>query len=76
MHKRFKKSVWLPFILFIYITAMAFYFLPRNQEMGLIEKFVTVGVSYIIVILLWWVLRAKERIAQKRIDDIKKTENN
>lgn len=60
--KKIKKSIVLSLVLLVYITAMAIYFLPRNTEIGTTEKYVTVIASYLIVLLLWLVLRYKERI--------------
>lgn len=70
--KKYKKSVWLSVLLFIYVTVMAIYFLPRNTQIGETEKYLTVGASYVIVLLLWFVLRRKERLAAEREDDLKK----
>lgn len=64
--KKFKKSNWLSLVLFIYVTGMAIYLLPRNTEIGITEKVITVGMSYVIVVLLWFVLRKKEQLAEKR----------
>ena len=55
--RKYKKSTWLPVALFIYTTIMAVYFIPRNTEIGNAEKYVTIGVSYLIIALLWIVLR-------------------
>lgn len=58
--KKMKKSSALSLALLIYISATAAYFLPRNSEISVAEKYVTVFASYIIVLLLWLVLRHKE----------------
>lgn len=64
--RKHRKSVWLPAMLLIYTTAMAVYFLPRNTEVSDVEKYATLGLSYVIVALLWWVLRKKERMQEQR----------
>lgn len=64
--KKIKKSIVLSLVLLVYITAMAIYFLPRNTEIGTTEKYVTVIASYLIVLLLWLVLRYKERMSGKQ----------
>jgi len=64
--KKYKKSTWLCGALFIYVTAMAIYLVPRNQAISEIERYVTIAVSYVIVLLLWLVLRQKEKLAEKR----------
>jgi hypothetical protein len=61
MKKKFKKSTWMPLALLVYTTAMAAYFLPKNTEISDTEKWVTFGASYLIVALLWYVLRLKEK---------------
>ena len=64
--KKFKKSTWMPLALLIYTTAMAAYFLPKNSEISTTEKWVTFGASYVIIGVLWYVLRLKERRLEKR----------
>ncbi|WP_455674031.1 hypothetical protein [Phocaeicola sp.] len=59
--RKYKKSTWLPVALLIYVTVMAAYFLPRNTEISDTEKYITIGVSYLIIILLWIVLRKQEK---------------
>lgn len=68
--RKYKKSTWLPLALLVYVTAMAVYFLPRNTEIGDTEKYATVGLSYLIVTLLWIVLRQKEKVQEKRNRDL------
>ena len=67
--KKFKKSTGLTLALLIYVTATAAYFLPRNTEISNIEKYVTVAVSYVIVLVLWLVLRKKEELQRKRREE-------
>lgn len=59
--RKLKKSTWMPLALLVYTTAMAAYFLPKNSEISDTEKWVTFGASYLIVALLWYVLRLKEK---------------
>jgi hypothetical protein len=72
MRKKMKRSTGLTLALFIYISATAAYFLPRNTEIGTVEKYVTVIVSYVIVFVLWLVLRKKESMQRRRREDNKK----
>ena len=51
--KKYRKSIWLPVALLVYTTAMAVYFIPRNTEISDTEKYLTVGLSYMIIALLW-----------------------
>lgn len=55
-----RKSTVYTVVLLIYVSAMAVYFLPRNTEVSDAEKYLTLSASYLIVLLLWWVLRKKE----------------
>ena len=59
--RKYKKSTLLPVALLIYTTVMAAYFVPRNTEISDTEKYITIGVSYLIIILLWIVLRKQEK---------------
>jgi len=59
--RKYRKSTWLPLALFVYTTAMAIYFLPRNTQVSDTEKYLTLGFSYVVIALLWWVLRQKEK---------------
>lgn len=72
MMKKIKKSTGLALALFIYVTATAAYFLPRNTEISNTEKFVTVAVSYVIVFVLWLVLCKKEELQRKRREEDRK----
>lgn len=72
--RRYKKSVLLPLILFWYTTVMAVYFLPRNSEISSTEKWLTVAGSYVIIALLWFVLRKKEQLAERRDNELKRLE--
>ena len=71
--KKFKKSTWMPLALLIYTTAMAVYFLPKNSEISTTETWVTFGASYVIIGVLWYVLRLKERRLEKRNKEIEDT---
>ena len=68
--KKLKKSTWMPLALLVYTTAMAVYFLPKNSEISDTEKWVTFGASYVIIGVLWCVLRLKEQRLEKRNKEI------
>lgn len=68
--RKYKKSTWLPLGLLVYVTAMAVYFIPRNTEISNTEKYLTVGLSYLIIALLWIVLRQKEKVQERRDRDL------
>ena len=67
--KKFKKSTGLTVALLIYVSATAAYFMPRNTEISDTEKYVTVIASYVIVLVLWLVLRKKEELQRKRREE-------
>ncbi len=73
--RKMKRSVWLPLVLLVYTTGMAIYFLPRNTQIGDTEKWGTIGLSYVIIGLLWLVLRKKEKAAAQREEDIHRNQN-
>ncbi len=73
--KKVKRSVWIIAVLFIYITAMCAYLAPRNTDISTTEKIVTVASSYVVLILLWFVLRRKERIKEQRLKEEKDNQN-
>ena len=66
---KFKKSTGLTVALLIYVSATAAYFLPRNTEISNTEKYITVIASYVIVLVLWLVLRKKEELQRKRREE-------
>ena len=74
--KKYKKSTWLCIALLIYVTVMAIYLVPRNQNIGEVEKYITVAASYVVVLLLWFVLRKKEKLADERRKDMEQRKNN
>lgn len=65
--KKYRKSIWLPVALLVYTTAMAVYFIPRNTEISDTEKYLTVGLSYMIIAI---VLRKKEKAEERRERDL------
>lgn len=72
MKRKYKKSILLPGALFIYTTAMAVWFIPRNHEMSTTEKWVTIVASYVIIAALWWVLDKREKITRQREEEQEK----
>ena len=67
--KKIKKSTGVTLALLIYVSATAAYFLPRNTEISNTEKYITVIASYVIVLVLWLVLRKKEELQRKRREE-------
>ena len=48
---------------------MFVYFFPRNNEMSEVEKWAVVGVSYLLLIILWFVLKKRDSLRNKRDDE-------
>lgn len=64
--KKIRKSNLLTAILFIYTTIMYIYLFPRNHEMSDTKKWVIVAISYAVLVILWFVLRRRETLREKR----------
>ena len=67
--KKLKKSTWVTLALLIYVSVTAAYLLPRNTEVSDTEKYITLAISYVIVFILWLVLRQKEKLQQRREEE-------
>ena len=66
--KKLKKSTWVTLALLI-VSVTAAYLLPRNTEVSDTEKYITLAISYVIVFILWLVLRQKEKLQQRRREE-------
>lgn len=53
-------------LLAIYTACVYIYFFPRNSEMSTLHKWATVGVSVVILVVLWFLLRRRERLRKER----------
>lgn len=74
--KKIRKSTWVFIALFIYVTAMMAYLVPKNHEVSDLEKYITITVSYVIIFLLWWVLRKKENVKRRREESMNQSNTN
>jgi len=52
------------------MTGMYIYFFPRNNEMSDVEKWAVVGVSYLLLVILWFVLKRRDRLRSRHEDEI------
>lgn len=68
MKRKIRKSTWLSLALFAYMTIMALYFLPKNTELDTTRKWLTLGAGYLIVLVLWLVMRKKENMRREHWD--------
>lgn len=57
-------------VLAIYTAIIYIYLFPRNTEMTNTEKWATVGVSVGILVVLWMLLRRRNKLRKEREDDI------
>ena len=67
--RKIKRSTGVALAFLIYVSVTAAYLLPRNTEVSQTEKILTVAGSYVIVFLLWLVLRKKEQMRERRKKD-------
>lgn len=67
--KLFNKPNITIAVLFIYTTCMYIYFFPRNHEMSNTEKWAIVVVSYIVLGILWFLMRRRSRMRQRYEDE-------
>ena len=58
-------------ILAIYTAIVYIYFFPKNNEMSTTEKWVTVGTSCIVLSILWYLLRRRDKLRREREKDLK-----
>lgn len=62
-------------LLAIYTAVMYIYLFPKNTEMSNTEKWITVGISAVMLILLWFLLRRRNKLRKEREDDMKNNQN-
>ena len=68
--KIYRKPLLMALALIVYVTGMAIYFVPRNQEMSMTEKVITVVVAYVLVLALWVAMQYREVLREKRKDGL------
>lgn len=62
-------------ILAIYTAVMYIYLFPKNTEMSNTEKWITVGISAAMLILLWFLLRRRNKLRKEREEGLKNNRN-
>lgn len=62
-------------ILAIYTAVMYIYLFPKNTEMSNTEKWITVGISAVMLILLWFLLRRRNKLRKEREERLKNNRN-
>lgn len=70
--KKLSKTILLPGALLIYLVGMAVACYPAYEagEYSAFYYFGVLGASLIVVILLYFALKRKERLKRERIDDM------
>ena len=63
--KRRGKAFWLPVALFVYATVVAVLYLPRETQVPMQEKVLTLLGSYVVIALLTWVLHVQAKQREK-----------
>lgn len=59
----------------VYMAVMYIILLPKNNEMSTVEKWVNVGVSVVVLALLWVLLRKREKLRRERERDMEENRN-
>lgn len=72
MRNKPRKSTWLCVAILVYATIMAVCFLPTSTATTT-EKWLSGVGSYVLVGLLWIVMRKKEKMAEKRNNSFKES---
>ncbi|MDD3162382.1 MAG: hypothetical protein PHX49_10735 [Bacteroidales bacterium] len=62
--KRFKKSIVVPISLAIYTAIIAILFYPKHPESEKPEMLAIIAICYVVIVILWFVLRRKEKITE------------
>ena len=66
----YKKHKLIVGLLFAYMTGMFVYFFPRNTEMSNTEKWITIGTSCVVLTILWFLLRKREKLRREREEEM------
>lgn len=75
--KRIPRSTLIPAVLLVYLVAMAYMGLPglRSGQTSLLAYILTILATLVVIIVLHFVLRRRERLRRERTDDISSSEN-
>lgn len=58
-------------ILAIYTAIMYIFLFPKNTEMSTAEKWMTIGVSVVILVVLWFLLQRRNKLRKEREEDMR-----
>lgn len=75
--KKIKRSTLIPLVLAVYLCVMAYigYEGYATGQTSAMQYFGVIGVTVVILILLHFNLKKRERLRQKRMDDMKNNSN-
>ena len=62
-------------ILAIYTAIMYIFLFPKNTEMSTAEKWITVGVSVVILVVLWFLLQRRNKLRKEREENLQNNRN-
>lgn len=73
---KLKKSILLPAALLVYTLVLAYIGRDMLDNGGKVEYIATLGISLLIIILLHFVLKKKEKAKDKKDKDLQQNKNN
>lgn len=75
---KIKRSTFLPSILLVYLGVMAFIGWPAylSGATSALQYFGTVGETLVVIVLLFFSLRRRDRLRQEQIDQTNANEDN
>lgn len=75
--KKLKRSTVIPVVLAIYLAVMAYIGYPEyaSGKMSAVYYFGVIAVTVVILVLLHFNLKRRERLRRERIEDIERNKN-
>lgn len=67
--RRYRKSVWLPALLFVYATGLFIYSFVWGEVKLDVRSALVMGVTYLLVFAIWLLNRRRERSAENHRRD-------
>ncbi|MDD2961350.1 MAG: hypothetical protein PHR45_04620 [Muribaculaceae bacterium] len=71
MKRKYKKSTIIPILLIIYLVAMSYIGFDIFRQGNYLYYFGIIGITLVIILLLHFSLKRKERLAEERESDTK-----
>ncbi len=66
MKRKIKRHILIPLLLLVYVTIMVVMAFPKYQESGnWNEFFMILGISLLLIVLLYFIYKRKEKIRDK-----------